>query len=172
MRMQFWSLASLSGLRIQCFCDLWCRTQMWLGFGIAVAVARAGRCSSYSTPSLGTSTCRGCSPNKSKKINKNKKGHLDLDVLCLECLQTIDPIPWQQEGKSVKWQCQEASGLLMASLNIYLMTDWKLENVRGKRAWLAQLAFFLNWGLIDAQHYISLRLNINNALIFILKWSQ
>ena len=33
------SLASLSGLRIQCCHELWYRSQTWLGSGIAVAVA-------------------------------------------------------------------------------------------------------------------------------------
>ena len=33
------SLVSLHGLRIWCCRELWCRLQMWLGFGIAVAVA-------------------------------------------------------------------------------------------------------------------------------------
>ena len=32
------SLASLSGLRIQRYCELWCRLKTWLGSGIAVAV--------------------------------------------------------------------------------------------------------------------------------------
>ena len=46
MRMGVWSLASLSGLRIQCYCELWCRLQVWLGFHTAVAVVQAGSCSS------------------------------------------------------------------------------------------------------------------------------
>ena len=33
------SLAFLSGLRFWCCHELWCRSQMWLGPGIAVAVA-------------------------------------------------------------------------------------------------------------------------------------
>uniref|UniRef100_A0A8D1UWZ7 Galanin-like peptide n=1 Tax=Sus scrofa TaxID=9823 RepID=A0A8D1UWZ7_PIG len=37
-RFQLRSLALLSGLRIQCCCELWCRLQMWLGSHIAVAV--------------------------------------------------------------------------------------------------------------------------------------
>ena len=49
---------SLSGLRIWCCCDLWCRSQMRLRSGIAVAVA---------PPSLGTSICQGCSCKKTKK---------------------------------------------------------------------------------------------------------
>ena len=32
------SLALLSGLRIRCYCELWCRWQMWLGSSVAVAV--------------------------------------------------------------------------------------------------------------------------------------
>ena len=32
------SLASLSGLRIWCCCELWCRLQTLLGSGVAVAV--------------------------------------------------------------------------------------------------------------------------------------
>ena len=39
MRLQVRSLALLSGLRIQCCCELWCRSQIRLGSGIAVAVA-------------------------------------------------------------------------------------------------------------------------------------
>ena len=34
MRMQVGSLASLSGLRIWCCHELWCRSQMWLGSGV------------------------------------------------------------------------------------------------------------------------------------------
>ena len=39
VRMQVWSLDLLSRLRIQHCCELWCRSQTWLGSGIAVAVA-------------------------------------------------------------------------------------------------------------------------------------
>ena len=39
MRIQVLSLASLSGLRILCGCALWCRSQMQLESGVAVAVA-------------------------------------------------------------------------------------------------------------------------------------
>ena len=54
MRMGVWSLASFSRLRMRHCHELWCRLQMWLGSGIAVTVAEAGRYSSNSTPSLGT----------------------------------------------------------------------------------------------------------------------
>ena len=29
-----------------CCCELWCRSQTWLGSGVAVAVLKAGTCSS------------------------------------------------------------------------------------------------------------------------------
>ena len=38
MVMQVQSLALLSGLRIRHCCELWCRSQTWLGSHIAVAV--------------------------------------------------------------------------------------------------------------------------------------
>ena len=69
MRLQVWSLASLSGLRIQRCRELWCRLQTWLGSGVAVAVEKAGSYSSHSIPSLGTSMCHRYGPKK-KKINK------------------------------------------------------------------------------------------------------
>ena len=66
MRTQVQFLASLSGLGIWSFHELQCRLQMWLGSGIAVAVAWAISCSSDFTPSLGTSICYGRSPKKTK----------------------------------------------------------------------------------------------------------
>ena len=60
------SIPGLSGLRIQCCPELPCRSQLQLGSGIAVAVAYASSCSTYSAPSLGTSICCGCGPKKDK----------------------------------------------------------------------------------------------------------
>ena len=73
MRTQVWSLASLSGLKIQCCPELWCRSQMQHGSGIAVAGAQAGSYSSDMTLNLGTSICRKCSPKKTKRKRKRKK---------------------------------------------------------------------------------------------------
>ena len=42
MRLQVESLALLSGLRNRCCHELWYRLQMWLGSGVAVAVAGIG----------------------------------------------------------------------------------------------------------------------------------
>jgi len=74
MRWQVRSLASLSGLRIQCCRELWCRLQARLrsGIAVAVAVAVAGGYSSNSTPSLGTSTCHSVALKKTKKKKKKK----------------------------------------------------------------------------------------------------
>ena len=66
MRMQVQYLASLSGLRIQCYHEVWCSLQPWLGSHVAVAVVQASSYSSDMTPSLGTSKCHGCSPKKTK----------------------------------------------------------------------------------------------------------
>ena len=70
MRMQVWSLASLSGLRSWCCCKLWhrlrCRCSLDLAF---LAMAWACSCRSDSTPSLGTSICRRCSHKKKERNN-------------------------------------------------------------------------------------------------------
>ena len=72
-------LASLGGVRIQCCCELWCRSLMPLRSGVAVAVAVAGSCSSHLTLTLGTSTCLGCGHKKqNKQTNKNKKTNKNL----------------------------------------------------------------------------------------------
>ena len=44
MSFQVQSLALLSGLRIWLCHELWCRSQMRLGSGIAVALAQASNC--------------------------------------------------------------------------------------------------------------------------------
>ena len=41
MRVRVRCLALLSGLGIRCYHELWCRLQMWLGYGVAVAVVYA-----------------------------------------------------------------------------------------------------------------------------------
>ena len=73
MMMQVPSLALLGGLRIQHCRELWCRSQMWLGCHVAVAVVEAGSCSCDLTPNLGTSICGRCGPKKKKKERKERK---------------------------------------------------------------------------------------------------
>ena len=70
------SLAPLSGLRIWRCHELWYRSQMQLRSRIAVAVAQAGSCSSYTAPILETSICHGCGPRKQKK-KKTRVASLD-----------------------------------------------------------------------------------------------
>ena len=70
MRMQVWFQASLSRLRIQHCSELWCRSQMQLGYWVAVAMAYLGSCSSNSTLILRTSICYGWGPKKTKKNKK------------------------------------------------------------------------------------------------------
>ena len=65
--MQVQPLASRSGLRIRSCCELWCRSQMQLGSGIALAVAWDNGYSSDSTPSLGTFICHRYSHPPPKK---------------------------------------------------------------------------------------------------------
>ena len=60
----------VSGLRIRCCCELWCRSQTWLGSLIALVVAVASSCSSDSALSLGTSICCGCGSKNDKKKKK------------------------------------------------------------------------------------------------------
>ena len=70
MRMKVRSLALPSGLRIQCCCELWGRSQMLVGSDVAVAVLQASSYSSNSTPCLETSICCGYGPKKTKKKKK------------------------------------------------------------------------------------------------------
>ena len=73
VRLQVPSLDSLSGLRIQRCRALWCRSQTWLGYGIAVALVQAGSNSSDWTPSLGTFMCLRCGPKRTKEKKKKAK---------------------------------------------------------------------------------------------------
>ena len=71
------SLPLFSGLRIGRCHELWCRSQTdaaWILHCCGCGIGQ--RCSSYSTPSLGTSICHGCGPKKKKKDKiKKKKSH-------------------------------------------------------------------------------------------------
>ena len=54
--------------------ELWCGSQTRLGSGVAVAVVRAGSCSSASVPRLGNSICHGWGPKKKRKKKKDSSG--------------------------------------------------------------------------------------------------
>ena len=53
-------------------CELWCRSQTWLGSGVAVVVVKASSCSSSLIPSPGTSICCRCGPKKKKREREDK----------------------------------------------------------------------------------------------------
>ena len=89
MRLWLWSLASLSGLRIWRYHDLWYRSQMQLRSCLAVAVRQPSNCSSDSTPSLGTSVCHGCGPRNQKK--KRKKKNCSVFILLHVVVQFSQP---------------------------------------------------------------------------------
>ena len=57
----------LSGLRIQCCYELWCRSQTWLGSRVAVTLVSVGSYNTDSTPSLETSIYHRCNPKKKRK---------------------------------------------------------------------------------------------------------
>ena len=63
-------------------CELWCRSQMWLGSQVAVVVVEVGSCSSDLTPSLGTSICCQCGPKKTHTHKVFPKGMLLLLFSC------------------------------------------------------------------------------------------
>ena len=77
--MRIWvpSLAFLNALRIQ----LQCRSQMWLGSSIVVAVVQAWSCYSDSTSSPGTSLAL-----KRKKLGTNSSIHFNVDIQAEKCI--------------------------------------------------------------------------------------
>ena len=70
MKLQVWSLASLSGLRIQHCHELWCRSQIRLSSDVAAVVGCGVGCQLQLQldPSLGTSIYCACAPEKQNKI--------------------------------------------------------------------------------------------------------
>ena len=94
MRLQVWSLASLSGLSIWHCRELWCCLELWCRLRSYNAVVQASSCSSDWTASLETSMCFKCSPKKqtNKKNQKTKKEnkHIDMDPYhYFYCLHSI-----------------------------------------------------------------------------------
>ena len=62
-RMQVWSLALLSVLRIWHYCKLWCRYRPWIQCGCGCGIDQQ---LSNSTPSPRTSICHRCGPKEKK----------------------------------------------------------------------------------------------------------
>ena len=72
MRTQVWDLALISGLRIQCCHELWCRLKMWLRSGIAVAVV----CRPAAVAPIGFPAWEPpCAAGMALKKKEKKKGH-------------------------------------------------------------------------------------------------
>ena len=67
------------GLMIRCCSELECRSQTWLGFQVAVAVADG--CSSDLTPIPGIFICCKCIPKETKK-KKRRVRNLALGLVC------------------------------------------------------------------------------------------
>ena len=141
MRMQVRSLDSLSGLRIWHGREQWCRSQMWLGSWVAVAVAYTGSCSFDLTPSLGTSMCYGCGPKKlekttttttkkPKKCNtKQKTTTSDLSLSC-NIFPNLSPIfCWDLLEKPRMFRCgvpwNVSSFRRVGKAQISLSFQWK-----------------------------------------------
>ena len=139
MRTQVWSLASLSGLRIQRCCELRCRSQMRLKSHVAVAVAQGGSYSSDWTASLRTSICRRCGSkktrNKAKKKKKRKKIPQKENFFLSQSprwtiLWKINFGAWEWSRGDIKtkegsWRLQEQSG----------GTVWSPRTGRNERRW-------------------------------------
>ena len=92
-RMQVWSLAYLSGLRI-CHCHkLWHRSQM-MQLGSGVAVVWADSCSSHSTPILWTS-CATSAARKRKEKKKKKRNTclVQIGINCNDPCHSPSPLP-------------------------------------------------------------------------------
>ena len=111
--MMLWvrSLVLFNGLRIWRYCELWWRSQMWLGSGVAGAVAVAGSCSSNSTPSLGTPYALGVAlkrqKTKKKKIKKNK--HSCSFFTTKNYVYRLQSLPQLHKGGLATWQETEPS---------------------------------------------------------------
>ena len=126
--MKIWvpSLAPLSGLRIWCCRELWCRSQMRLRSRVAVAVVWACSYSSDSTPSLGISICCRCGPKKTK--NKQK---------------TV--LPWEGTARGFIGFAQKTG--LWINVSVLLFIHRSFQSHHSQRQWV-QWWFLVVFGVI------------------------
>ena len=120
LRLWVRSLASLNGLRIQCCCELWFRSQDRNPCCCDCSVGQ--HCSSNSTPSLGTSICRGCGPKKMKKKRKNKTKQK-----CSPFRILVWIAQFQFECCRLSWSLF----LYLLSIRLYHLLDYKCFEGRG-----------------------------------------
>ena len=131
MRIWVWSLALLSGLRIQCCGELWCRltattliqTLAWLRSCIVVAVVQAGSYNSDSNLSLGTSIYHRYSPKK-KERKKKKQYYWN----CFPSFRTCSQLKINKlgEGSCVAW------GRIYTALKMYKRIKYIAEAEKKK----------------------------------------
>ena len=76
MMIQVWSLASFSGLRIQCCREMWCWSHMWLRSRIAWLWLWPAAAALTQTLSLETSIWHTCGSKRGQKQNKTKKNEV------------------------------------------------------------------------------------------------
>ena len=133
MRMRVWSLASLTGLRIQRCCEPWCRSQMQLGSCVAVAVVVAGSYSSSWTPSLGTSMYLNVALKRQKDQKKKEnciwwRSHCGAtsSVVSWECWDEVQSLAWHS-GLRI-WCCHSCK--LQLKLQVWLGSDpWPRNSI-------------------------------------------
>ena len=107
------SLTSLSGLRIWCCCELWCRSQTRLGSHIA------GGCGVGWRLQLQTSICCKCGPKKQKQKKKTSVYSYNLhknSILLLLLFFCLFAISWAAPGAYGGSQARGLIGAVVASL--------------------------------------------------------
>ena len=107
MRMQVWSLVSLSGLRFWCYCELWCRLEAKLGSCLTEAVVQTSSCNSDLTSSLGASICCRCTRKREGKKKANYMKHACTD----KTGQPMISERWEAKTKSVSPPAAPAAAL-------------------------------------------------------------
>ena len=138
MRMRVPYLASLSGLRIQCCQELWCKSNVGLDPTLQWLWCSCS-CSSDSSPSLGTSIYQGCSPKQTKKTPPKQQQNTpaweylyygdwhilqgffflffsSFRALIVKHLPSY-PTCWVSVSSSVKWGDDNNNNLIMLGLN-------------------------------------------------------
>ena len=124
MRMRVRSLASLSALSTQWFCELWCKSQMRLGSHTAAAVVQACSCSCNSIPGLGTSMCQKKKKKKKKKKGKRKE---------------------KKKRKHNKWKVTSNTVDLNANISIITMFNSQRRSFQNMNRWHNWKYRMQNW---------------------------
>ena len=124
------SLVRLSGLGIQHCRDLQCRSQTWFISHVAMAVAQAGSCRSYRTPSLETFICWGCGPKKKKKIKSQDTIPTSLKLQVIPSNHIWGSLvgrkeSWVDKGILIPAVTQNNHFLLSTTLSVFYLSSYK-----------------------------------------------